>query len=131
MTDRQAYYRAYAARRRELDKARRATPEGKAEQLRIRYARMEAIARATTHSEWDEFVREEADMLCKLRNDQTSIKWEPDHMIPLRAKHCSGLNCGDNIQVIPAMLNRSKKNKMILTTRNEWLRHIEVKKIRG
>lgn len=124
MKDRQAYYKAYATRRRELDKARRATPEGKAEQLRIRYARMEAIERATTHTEWDEFVREEADALCKVRNEQTSLKWESDHMIPLRAKICSGLNCGDNIQVIPASLNRSKKNRMILTQRNEWLRFL-------
>ncbi|QEQ95019.1 hypothetical protein pEaSNUABM56_00244 [Erwinia phage pEa_SNUABM_56] len=122
MSNRQAYYKAYAARRRELDKARRATPEGKAEQLRIRYARIAAIERATTHTEWDEFVREEADALCKVRNEETCLKWEPDHMIPLRAKTCSGLNCGDNIQVIPASLNRSKKNRMILTQRNEWLR---------
>lgn len=124
MRDRKSYYKAYAERRREIDRLRRATPEGKAEQLRLRYSRLQAIEQATTHSEWDDFVREEADALCKTRNEETSIRWEPDHMIPLRAKHCSGLNCGDNIQVIPATMNRSKKNKMVLTKRNEWLRHL-------
>lgn len=124
MRDRQEYYRQYAARRREIDRQRRSTPEGKAEQLRIRFARIEAEKRATLHSEWDEFVRDEADHLCSVRCEDTGIKWEPDHMLPLRATKVSGLNCGDNIQVIPASLNRKKKNRMIYTERNEWLKDV-------
>ena len=121
------YYRAYAARRRELDKARRSTPEGKAEQLKIRMERIEALKRATMTSEWDVFVMAEAKDLCDKRKSETQMLWDPDHMIPLRARGVSGLNCGDNIQVIPARLNRSKKNKLILTERNEWLKFVNVR----
>lgn len=123
MRDRSDYYKKYAQRRRELDKKRRSTPEGKAEQLRLRKERIKALERATLNTEWDCFVREEADTLCRERNMETGIKWEPDHMIPLRANKISGLNCGDNIQVIPAIMNRSKRNRMILTERYEWLRY--------
>lgn len=126
MGNRAEYNRKYAARRREIDKARRSTPEGKAEQLRIRNERIEALKRATLNTEWDVFVREEAVELCKIRKSETKMAWDPDHMIPLRARGVSGLNCGDNIQVIPAKLNRSKKNKLIMTQRNEWLKYVMV-----
>lgn len=117
----------YRLRRREIDKARRSTPEGKAEQLRIRKERIEALKRAKVVGEWDDFVRKEAKDLCKVRLVETKMAWDPDHMIPLRAKTVSGLDCGDNIQVIPAILNRKKKNLLLYTQRNEWLKHIEVK----
>lgn len=122
MRDRQDYYRQYAARRREIDRLRRASPEGKAEQLRIRNERIEALKRATMMDELDLLVREEAKALCKHREKETGIKWDPDHMLPLRAKTVSGLDCALNIQVIPAKLNRSKKNKMLYTEKNEWLK---------
>lgn len=125
MRDRGDYYKKYAARRREIDRLRRSTPEGKARQLQIRLSRIEAEKRATIVGEWDDFVREEATDLCDARMRETGIPWEPDHMLPLRAKVVSGLNCGDNIQVIPAKLNRSKKNKMIYTERFQWIKDME------
>lgn len=124
MSDRSEYYKAYAIRRRELDKERRSTTEGKERQAFIRRERHQALKRCTLKTEWDTFVRKEADLLCKQRFAETGIEWDPDHMIPLRAKTVSGLNCGDNIQVIPAQLNRSKKNRLILTERNEWLKYV-------
>lgn len=125
MRDRGDYYRKYAERRRMIDRERRSTPEGKARQLQIRLDRIEAEKRATLNSEWDIFVREEANLLCNERMRDTGIPWESDHMLPLRAKIVSGLNCGDNIQVIPAKLNRSKKNNMIYTNRLEWIKDLE------
>lgn len=125
MRDRGDYYKQYAARRREIDRQRRSTPEGKAKQLQIRLERIEAEKRATLNTEWDIFVREEANLLCNERMRDTGIPWESDHMLPLRAKIVSGLNCGDNIQVIPAKLNRSKKNNMIYTNRLEWIKDLE------
>lgn len=125
MRDRGDYYKQYAARRREIDRQRRSTPEGKARQLQIRLDRIEAEKRATLNTEWDIFVREEANLLCNERMRDTGIPWESDHMLPLRAKIVSGLNCGDNIQVIPAKLNRSKKNNMIYTNRLEWIKDLE------
>uniref|UniRef100_A0AAU8GGS1 Uncharacterized protein n=1 Tax=Salmonella phage vB_SEnST11_KE23 TaxID=3161174 RepID=A0AAU8GGS1_9CAUD len=115
----------YAARRREIDRLRRSTPEGKARQLQIRLDRIEAEKRATMNSEWDIFVREEANTLCNERMRETGIRWESDHMLPLRAKIVSGLNCGDNIQVIPAKLNRSKKNQMIYIDKFQWIKDLE------
>lgn len=91
MRDRQEYYRQYAARRREIDRQRRSTPEGKAEQLRIRLARIEAEKRATLHSEWDEFVRDEADHLCSVRCEDTGIKWEPDQCFRSGQLKCPAL----------------------------------------
>lgn len=126
MVDRGDYYRQYAARRREIDRLRRSTPEGKAQQLRIRLERIEAEKRATLSSEWDVFVREEATDLCNARMHDTGILWESDHMLPLRAKVVSGLNCGDNLQVIPAKLNRSKKNKMLYTEKFEWIKDLKI-----
>lgn len=115
------YYKQYAARRRELDRQRRSTPEGKMEQARIRRERREALKRATMMGEFDVLVRSEAKDLCKTREAETGILWDPDHMLPLRAKTVSGLDCACNIQVIPAKLNRSKKNKVLYTERGEWL----------
>lgn len=126
MRDRSAYYKEYAARRREIDRQRRSTPEGKAEQLRIRNERIEAIKRATMTGELDLLVREEAKELCKTREEETGILWDPDHMLPLRASKVSGLDCAINIQVIPAKLNRSKKNKMLYTERGEWLKDLKI-----
>lgn len=127
MRDRGDYYKQYAARRREIDRQRRATPEGKARQLEIRVDRILAEKRATINTEWDIFVREEANLLCSIRMHETGIPWDPDHMLPLRAKKVSGLNCGDNIQVIPAKLNRSKRNRMLYTDRLEWI--VDLKKM--
>ena len=126
MRERGDYYKEYAARRREIDRQRRSTPEGKAEQLRIRNERIEALKRATMTDEWDILIREEAKELCKTRHLETGILWDPDHMFPLRARKVSGLDCGHNLQVIPAKLNRSKKNKMIYTERLEWLKDFKL-----
>lgn len=125
MRERGDYYKLYAARRRQIDRERRSTPEGKARQLQIRLERIAAEKRATLNNEWDIFVREEAEHLCNVRMRDTGIPWESDHMLPLRAKVVSGLNCGDNIQVIPAKLNRSKRNRLLYTNKFEWLNDLE------
>lgn len=72
--------------------------------------------------ELDAFVWKEAISLASLRRERTGILWHVDHMIPLQAKEASGLHTWNNCQVIPAELNRSKSNKMILTEPEEWMR---------
>lgn len=72
--------------------------------------------------EFDQFVIEEAYELAKRRESETGIKWNVDHMVPLRARNACGLHCASNIQVIPAEMNLSKNNKMVLTKPLEWLR---------
>nr|DAV46134.1 MAG TPA: HNH/ENDO VII superfamily nuclease [Caudoviricetes sp.] len=60
--------------------------------------------------EFDALVEQEAYALARVRNAQTGIKWDVDHIIPLQGSLCSGLHCAENIQVIPATFNRSKGN---------------------
>jgi hypothetical protein len=62
--------------------------------------------------------------LIDLRNqmrDATGIEWDIDHCIPLNAKKVSGLNCKENLQVIPQFLHKSKGNKMIYSEPYSWL----------
>ncbi|WNL50864.1 HNH endonuclease [Xanthomonas phage Murka] len=71
--------------------------------------------------EFDRFVMEEAAAACKRRESLHGEPFHVDHMIPL-AK--GGLHAWHNIQVIPARLNLSKKDKLILTTPFEWVAHV-------
>ena len=75
-------------------------------------------------SEWDEFVEEEARNLAYMLEACTGIKWDVDHLLPLHAETVSGLHCANNLQVIPATLNRRKHNKLKYTERGEWLNEI-------
>lgn len=72
--------------------------------------------------EFDAFILNEASELCIIRERETGFSWHIDHMFPLSAKKVCGLHCAENFQVIPATMNTSKQNKMILTNRYEWLK---------
>lgn len=63
----------------------------------------------------------EAFSLCVLRESCTGIKWELDHIIPFRSAVACGLHVWANFQVIPAVLNRKKNNRMMLTTPLAWI----------
>lgn len=75
----------------------------------------------TWNDEFDLLVFEEAQELCQLRASETGFLWHIDHMLPLRAKTVSGLHVAENIQVIPAVLNLLKGNKLMFTERGSWL----------
>jgi hypothetical protein len=75
----------------------------------------------TWYGELDDLVMIEAHDLTKLREKATGIKWDVDHMIPLKAKNVCGLHCARNIQVIPEKLNCSKGNSLILMNPFEWI----------
>lgn len=74
--------------------------------------------------EFDHFVMAEAADIAKQRELATGSKWHVDHMIPLQAKEASGLHCAENLQVIPALMNISKRNRMRLTKPGEWIMHL-------
>lgn len=57
------------------------------------------------------FIRE-AYALAKLRTKITGFEWEVDHQIPLVSPIVCGLHVEHNLQVIPAVINRLKGNKM-------------------
>ncbi len=94
--------------------------------LRLKY-KVEKRARTAKfyESEFDSFVIEEAIGLAKRRTHDTGFKWEVDHMLPLRGKTVSGLHCAHNVQVIPAILNRKKGNKLIYTKPLDWLKDLK------
>lgn len=91
------------------------------------YARMEKRRAAKMKrtppwfGELDLFVFEEAFDLAAHRRDATGLMHEVDHMLPLQGKAVSGLHVASNIQVLPAFLNRMKRNSVTLTEPDEWL----------
>jgi hypothetical protein len=87
-----------------------------------RYRASKAKATPSWDREFDDFVTQEASNLCRLRREVTGIAWEIDHMIPLRAVEACGLHVGLNLQVIPAWMNNSKKNRMMYTQPGDWLK---------
>lgn len=53
----------------------------------------------------------EAYCLAQLRTEMTGVKFEVDHIVPLKAKDACGLHTEFNLQVIPAALNAEKNNR--------------------
>lgn len=74
--------------------------------------------------EFDELVWREAADLAQRRTIATGFPWQADHMIPLRANDACGLHSASNCQVIPANMNISKGNKLVITEPFEWLEYI-------
>jgi len=62
----------------------------------------------------DRWVMKEAYDLAKLRTRMFGFIWEVDHIIPLRGKTVSGLHVPTNLQVIPKIDNRNKRNHYFL-----------------
>jgi len=71
--------------------------------------------------ELDALALREAFDLALRREIITAMEWHVDHMLPLQARRVSGLHCATNLQVIPAQLNRAKRNRLWLTEPFEWL----------
>ena len=76
------------------------------------------------YGEFDNLVMNEAFQLAKIREALTGTSWEVDHVYPLVGRKVCGLHVGNNVQVIPAALNKAKGNMAILTATGAWLRHI-------
>ena len=77
------------------------------------HARRRAAKKNATPAWRNDFFIREAYHLAKLRTASTGFKWEVDHIIPLKSPIVCGLHVEHNLQVIPAVLNRSKGNKVI------------------
>jgi len=102
--------RAYIKRKPELHQAM---------SIKRRCASIERVA--PWFGELDKFVAEESKSLAMDREIATGIKWHVDHCVPLLSKTASGLHCATNLQVIPAYVNLSKINKMIMIEPFDWI----------
>jgi hypothetical protein len=63
------------------------------------------------NDELNSFAIQEIYSLSRLRSELTGIEHEVDHIIPLINDKVCGLHVYNNLQVIPAYINRSKGNK--------------------
>ena len=61
----------------------------------------------------DKWLIKEAYELAALRSKMFGFSWHVDHVIPLQGKKVSGLHVPGNLQVIPAVENLRKKNKVL------------------
>ena len=85
-------------------------------------ARECAKLKATPKWAVDFFIKE-AYELAHLRKKLTGIEHHVDHIVPLRNKTVCGLHSHTNLQVIPAVLNMRKGNKLDQNLNASRLRH--------
>lgn len=106
----EAWIKRYPGRKNQLAKAwHKAHPEQKTADTALRRANKKNATPAWAN----QFFIREAYHLAKLRTKATGFKWEVDHIYPLQSVVVCGLHVEHNLQVIPAVLNRSKGNKVL------------------
>ena len=57
-----------------------------------------------------DFIIGEMYRLARLRTKVSGFEWQVDHIVPIRHRLVCGLHTEQNMQVIPAVVNQSKKN---------------------
>lgn len=108
--------RRYYANNVEKNRARsRKHAKDNPEQYALRasqYRARKAKATPAWEAELTELVTVEAFNLAKRREALTGFKWHVDHVVPLKGKFVSGLHVWNNFQVILAIENQRKYNKL-------------------
>lgn len=110
-----AHNRSYRAKNKDTLKASRVKDKHKY----LAWARLRALSKINATPKWlsddDKWLIQEIYHLAKIRTDLTNIKWNVDHIVPLKGKDVCGLHIPDNLQVITEIENKSKSNKNIGT----------------
>jgi len=82
-------------------------------------AKRYVLARGRRTPTWltpdDYWMIEQAYELAAMRTEMLGFPWHVDHVVPLHGRVVSGLHVPHNLQVIPAVVNRSKSNKFVTT----------------
>ena len=86
---------------------------GAAKTARYRAAQAQRTPKWLTED--DLWLIEQAYELAALRTKALGFIWDVDHVVPLRGKLVSGLHTPNNLRVIPASTNRSKRNTFEVT----------------
>ena len=97
-----------------LSEARRAARTKWAKNNQTYFTAMRSYRR-TLEKALDPFefwVLQEAVSLARLRETVVGGRWHVDHIVPLKSKIVCGLHCSANLQVIPAIINSSKGNRV-------------------
>jgi hypothetical protein len=104
--------RAYRAANREKDRAAKRAYNHRNPHKQLAQCRKRQASQASATPSWANlFFIEEAYHLAKVRSDATGIKWEVDHIVPLRSKLVCGLHVEHNLAVVPRKVNQAKGNR--------------------
>ena len=80
-------------------------------EIAITSRRRRRVSLAHANVEWaNSFFISEIYDLARRRTQVTGIKWEVDHIVPIRSRLVCGLHVHWNLAVIPAKINRKKSN---------------------
>lgn len=85
--------------------------DSRAPEFREKVARYVIRKRNATPLWADDELILEVYRLAELRTKLTGINWQVDHVEPLQADYVCGLHVEQNLQVIPAGINYSKRNR--------------------
>lgn len=103
-----------ANRQRHNDKCKRWVRENRGAVNARTARRYAAKSRATP--KWitseENWLIKEIYSLASLRSKITGVRWEVDHIIPLRGETASGLHVPSNLQVVLMSHNRRKSNRL-------------------
>jgi len=77
-----------------------------------RHEVLRRVAKESAIPDWSvSFFVAEAYRLAKLRTQLTGVKWDVDHVVPIRSSLVCGLHAHTNLQVVPRLVNQRKSNR--------------------